>query len=42
VLPVKILPGLDHTALTLDSAAIQAAIAAVESMPAEDSDPSKG
>jgi non-heme chloroperoxidase len=39
--PVKILPGLDHIALTLDSAAVQAAIAAVESMPAENSDPSK-
>jgi len=30
--PVTLLPGIDHISLTLDSAAIQAAIAAVESM----------
>jgi len=30
--PVTVLPGIDHISLTLDSAAIQAAIAAVESM----------
>jgi hypothetical protein len=30
--PITLLPGIDHISLTLDSAAIQAAIAAVESM----------
>ena len=30
--PVTLLPGIDHISLTLDSAALQAAIAAVESM----------
>jgi non-heme chloroperoxidase len=30
--PVTLLPGIDHISITLDSAAIQAAIAAVESM----------
>jgi non-heme chloroperoxidase len=33
--PVTLLPGIDHISLTLDSAAIQAAIAAVESMDRE-------
>ena len=31
-IPVTLLPGIDHISLTLDPAAIQAAIAAVESM----------
>ena len=37
--PVKLLPGIDHISLTLDPAAIEAAIKAVESMDHETPNP---
>jgi non-heme chloroperoxidase len=40
--PVTLLPGIDHISLTLDPAALQAAISAVESMDHERSNPYEG